>query len=232
MWTFLKNTFSSAAFVLSDDHKLADFESLNEQHITVSKTLAAQEINSTAMKKEFNDLTARYDTLREQLSFYEAMKKEFNGLTARYNTLRDWLSFYDAQSCNLSVNGWIACHGKLYFFSSDKLNWKSSRDVCVSKGADLVTITSQSEQRFLVSKINETRWIGLNDLDTEDHWVWVNKQTLTDTGLQFWCGNPKQPNNGRSGNCVSLGNYQDALLDSWFDDDCNSQKKFICEKVY
>ncbi|XP_056088737.1 C-type lectin domain family 4 member F-like [Rhinichthys klamathensis goyatoka] len=126
----------------------------------VSKTLAAQEINSTAMKKEFNDLTGRY------------------------NTLREWLSFSDAQSCNLSVNGWIACRGKLYLFSSYKLNWNRSRDVCVSKGADLVTITSQSEQSFLVSKINETRWIGLNDLDTEGHWVWVNNRTLNDTGVQ------------------------------------------------
>ncbi|XP_058608511.1 C-type lectin domain family 4 member K-like [Onychostoma macrolepis] len=47
---------------------------------------------------------------------------------------------------NLSVDGWIAFCGNLYLFSSDKLNWSSSRDVCVSKGADLVTITSQSEQ--------------------------------------------------------------------------------------
>ncbi|XDV33811.1 hypothetical protein PO909_004080, partial [Leuciscus waleckii] len=142
------------------NHNLADFESLNEQHIMVSKTLAAQEINSRAMKKEFNDLTARYDTQRERLSLY------------------------DAQSCNISVNGWLACRGKLYLFSSDKLNWPNSRDVCVSKGADLVTITSQSEQDFLVSKIKETHWIGLNDLDTEGRWVWVNNQTLNDTRVQ------------------------------------------------
>ncbi|KAG1948401.1 CD209 antigen-like protein D [Pimephales promelas] len=128
----------------------------------ISKTLTAQEINSAAMKKEFNDLTARYNTQRERLSFYEA------------------------RSCNISVNGWIVCHGKLHLFSSNRLNWTSSRDVCVSKGADLVTITSQSEQDFLVSKINEPTWIGLNDLDTEGHWVWVNNQTLTDIGLQVW----------------------------------------------
>ncbi|XP_067281138.1 CD209 antigen-like protein E [Pseudorasbora parva] len=131
------------------NHKLADFESQNEQHI-----------NSTEMKKEFSDLRVRY------------------------NTLREWLSFYDAHSCNLSGDGWIPCRGKLYLFSSDKLNWRSSRDVCVSKGADLVTITSKSEQDFLVSKIKASHWIGLNDLDTEGHWVWVNNRTLTETGVQ------------------------------------------------
>ncbi|KAK7139491.1 hypothetical protein R3I93_016584 [Phoxinus phoxinus] len=195
------------------NHKFADFESLNEQHITVSKTLAAQEINSTAMKKEFNDLTARY------------------------NTLRDWLSFYDAQSCNLSANGWLACRGRLYLFSSDKLNWTSSRDVCVSKGADLVTITSQSEQDYLVSKIKVTHWIGLNDLDTEGHWVWVNNQTLTDTGVQFWfTEGPRQPDNWRANdpsgeNCAGLGD-ESGNFHSWFDASCGTEKSFICEKKY
>ncbi|XP_051729688.1 CD209 antigen-like protein E isoform X2 [Ctenopharyngodon idella] len=195
------------------NHKLADFESLNEQHIMVSKQLAAQEIDSTALKKQFNDLTTRYKTLRE------------------------WLSFNDAQSCNLSVGGWIACRGKLYLFSSDKLNWSSSRDVCLSKGADLVTITSKTEQDFLVSKVNETHWIGLNDLVTEGHWVWVNNQTLNETGVQFWFnGGPSEPDNWRvqdpSGeNCASLGDGN-GNFQSWFDASCKKKKLFICEKTY
>ncbi|KAK2887590.1 hypothetical protein Q8A67_015818 [Cirrhinus molitorella] len=103
------------------------------------------------------------------------------------------------QSCNLSVDGWIACHGKLYLFSTDKLNWSSSRDVCVSKGADLVTITNQTEQDFLVSKIKQTHWIGLNDLETEGQWVWVNNQTLNETGAQFWFSEgPTEPDNWRN----------------------------------
>ncbi|XP_058608514.1 lectin BRA-3-like [Onychostoma macrolepis] len=59
-----------------------------------------------------------------------------------------------------------------------------------SYGADLVTITSQSEQDFLASEINEQHWIGLNDLETEGHWVWVNNQTLIETGLQLWHKRP------------------------------------------
>ncbi|XP_067281137.1 C-type lectin domain family 4 member F-like [Pseudorasbora parva] len=185
------------------NHKVADFESQNEQHI----------INSTAMKNEFNDLRVRYNTLRERMSFY------------------------DVPSCNLSVDGWIACRGKLYLFSSNELNWWSSRDVCVSKGADLVTITSQSEQDFLVSKIKASHWIGLNDLDTEGHWVWVNNQTLTETGVQFWFnGGPTEPDNWRvkdpSGeNCASLGDHN-GNFKSWFDASCKTAKSFICKKKY
>uniref|UniRef100_A0A8C2AS33 C-type lectin domain-containing protein n=1 Tax=Cyprinus carpio TaxID=7962 RepID=A0A8C2AS33_CYPCA len=60
-------------------------------------------------------------------------------------------SLSTAQSCNLSVDGWIACRRKLYLFNSGKLNWSSSRAFCVSKGADLVTITSQTEQASQIS---------------------------------------------------------------------------------
>ncbi|XP_059411833.1 CD209 antigen-like protein C isoform X2 [Carassius carassius] len=193
------------------NNKLAD-ESVNDQHM-FSMELSAQQINNTIMKKELNDLTARY------------------------NTLRNWLSFYDAQFCNLSVDGWIACRGKLYLFSSDKLNWSSSRDVCVSKEAKLVTITNQKEQDFLVSKVKQTHWIGLNDLETEGHWVWVNNQTLKETGVQFWfSGGPREPDNWKkqdpSGeNCAALGDER-GNFQSWFDASCEKLKTFICEKIY
>ncbi|XP_051519439.1 CD209 antigen-like protein E isoform X2 [Myxocyprinus asiaticus] len=144
-------------------NKIADFESRNEQYIMVSKQLLAQEKNNIIMMKELEELKSNYSEVTEQLLFNAA------------------------QSCNISLGGWISCLGKLYFFSSGKLNWSCSQDDCVSKGANLVTITSKQEQEFLVSKINMTHWIGLNDLDTEGHWVWVNNQTL-DTQVLVQCG--------------------------------------------
>ncbi|XP_058608512.1 CD209 antigen-like protein A [Onychostoma macrolepis] len=181
------------------NYKLADFESLNEQHVMISKQLSAQEINSTILMRELEELKANYTRVREHFQPYVVMKKEFNDLTAKYNTLRKWLSFYD--------------------------------------GADLVTITSRSEQDFLVSKIKQTHWIGLNDLEREGHWVWVNNQTLKETGVQFWFREgPREPDNWRnqdpSGeNCASLGD-ENGNFQSWFDASCKTQKLFICEKIY
>ncbi|RXN35625.1 C-type lectin domain family 4 member E-like protein [Labeo rohita] len=178
-----------------DKNTLANFESLNKKHVMVSMQLSAQEKNGTAMKKEFNDLTARYNSLKERLSFFKA------------------------QSCNLSVDGWIACRGKLYLFSSDKLNW------------------SRSREDVLVSKIKQTHWIGLNDLETEGRWVWVNNQTLTETKVQFWFSEKqREPDNWSkqdpSGeNCASLGD-DNGNFQSWFDASCKKKKKFICEKKY
>ncbi|XP_059366181.1 C-type lectin domain family 4 member F-like [Carassius carassius] len=77
--------------------------------------------------------------------------RELEELETNCTRVQESLSLSVAQSCNLTVNGWIACHGKLYLFNSDKLNWSSSRAFCVSKGADLVTITSQTEQASQIS---------------------------------------------------------------------------------
>uniref|UniRef100_A0A672KC97 C-type lectin domain family 4 member F-like n=1 Tax=Sinocyclocheilus grahami TaxID=75366 RepID=A0A672KC97_SINGR len=131
----------------------------------------------------------------------------------------------------------VSFHGKLYFFSSNKMDWSSSRAFCVSKGADLVTITSLTEQLFLASKIKDTYWIGLNDLDTEGLWVWVNNQTLNETGVLFWHGRDSEisePDNWKEEdltgeNCALVNNYFN-YLNNWFDSSCNSKRKFICEK--
>uniref|UniRef100_A0A8C1GX17 Si:ch211-133n4.7 n=1 Tax=Cyprinus carpio TaxID=7962 RepID=A0A8C1GX17_CYPCA len=130
-----------------------------------------------------------------------------------------------AQSLNADMS-WTTFNGKLYFFSCNELNWSSSRAFCVSKGADLVTITSQTEQSFLASKMKAWYWIGLNDLKTEGHWVWVNNQTLSETGVQFWHkreSGKSEPDNWKEEDLTGE-NY------SWFDISCNYQIKFICEK--
>ncbi|XP_065141371.2 C-type lectin domain family 6 member A-like [Paramisgurnus dabryanus] len=125
----------------------------------------------------------------------------------------------------------------MIYFSTDKRDWASSRAVCVSMGADLVTITSQTEQDFLVSKIKETHWIGLNDLETEGRWVWVNNKTLEETRVEFWYKREfgkSEPDNWKvndqsSENCASLGDGN-GNLHTWFDGPCKDLRRFICEK--
>ncbi|XDV33816.1 hypothetical protein PO909_004085 [Leuciscus waleckii] len=159
------------------------------------------------------ELTGNYTRVREQLFFYKVTAQSLNSDMK----LRDW-------------------GGKLYFFSSEKLTWSSSRAFCVSKGADLVTITSLPEQIFLLSELKDYYWIGLNDLQTEGNWVWVNNQTLTETGVQFWyqrVSQKSEPDNWSGGgpngeNCAVMANSSN--LNSWFDVSCNSMYKFICEK--
>nr|XP_055075381.1 C-type lectin domain family 4 member F-like [Misgurnus anguillicaudatus] len=216
--------------VLYNNNNLGDFESLHVQHQRALMQLSAQEINATIMERKLKGLMADLTTVREQLSFCKDMESELHELKAKNNKLR--ASLYDAQSCDL----WTVCRGMIYF-STDKRDWASSRAVCVSMGADLVTITSQKEQDFLVSKIKETHWIGLNDLETEGRWVWVNNKSLEETRVEFWhkrTSEKSEPDNWKvedpSGeNCASLG-YRGGYLHNWFDNSCKELKRFICEK--
>uniref|UniRef100_A0AAR2KPC1 C-type lectin domain-containing protein n=1 Tax=Pygocentrus nattereri TaxID=42514 RepID=A0AAR2KPC1_PYGNA len=139
----------------------------------------------------------------------------------------------ECQKCALCGEGWRLFGVKCYNFSTDKLNWTMSRDYCAEKGGHLVIITSQAEQDFVSSGVHDNYWIGLNDLETEGKWMWVNNQTLTETGVTFWYerhGQPNEPDNWTeedpSGeNCAKLD-----YSDKWFDASCRERKKFICEK--
>ncbi|ROI15620.1 C-type lectin domain family 4 member F [Anabarilius grahami] len=103
------------------------------------------------------ELTDNYTRVREHLRTKDGasvpvMERELKELMSNYTRVREQLSFYEAQSSNCEMTS-TAWGGKLYYFSSDKLNWLSSRAFCISKGADLVTITSQSEQVAIISLI-------------------------------------------------------------------------------
>ncbi|XP_065147405.1 CD209 antigen-like protein C [Paramisgurnus dabryanus] len=141
---------------------------------------------------------------------------------------------FSGSSCKLCEEGWTPHGGKCYFFSSVNKTWFEARDLCAGLKAHLVTINSKAVHGFLVSKIKETHWIGLNDQKTEGRWVWLNDQTLEETGVKFWFSN--QPDNWTGDNpsgedCVCLG-FNREFLKSWFDASCKYKKKFICEKKF
>ncbi|XP_065140767.1 C-type lectin domain family 6 member A-like isoform X1 [Paramisgurnus dabryanus] len=157
-------------------------------------------------------------------------------LLGKYNRVRDCLSSctkFNASSCKLCEEGWTSYGGKCYFFSSETQTWFKARDLCNALNAHLVTINSKAVQDFLESKINETTWIGLNDLDTEGRWVWLNNQTLNETAVQFWFikESGSEPDNSGNEDCACLG-YLNSYLKSWFDASCETKKMFICEKKY
>ncbi|XP_073668860.1 C-type lectin domain family 4 member E-like isoform X1 [Paramisgurnus dabryanus] len=162
-------------------------------------------------------------------------------LLSKYNKVKDCLSScteFSASSCKLCEEGWTSYAGKCYFFSSEKMTWFEARDSCTALNAHLVTINSKAVQDFLVSKIKETHWIGLNDQEIEGQWVWLNDQTLEETGVKFWFikKDGTEPDNWDGHNpsgedCACMG-YEGVFLNSWFDASCEYKKKFICEKQF
>ncbi|XP_043074217.1 CD209 antigen-like protein C [Puntigrus tetrazona] len=165
------------------------------------------------------DYKARFDVLHKQ-------HKE---------TLRKLNRFNYSTGCPLCAVGWIHSGGKCYYFSTVKKNWTRSRDQCVTLGGHLVIINSKEEQDFVTSKVKVSHWIGLNDLEAEGHWVWVNNQPVNDS-VEFWIkrGNGiREPDNWTQGypdgeDCAGLG-HPGGETDFWSDAFCSLKKKFVCE---
>uniref|UniRef100_A0A4W5R898 C-type lectin domain-containing protein n=1 Tax=Hucho hucho TaxID=62062 RepID=A0A4W5R898_9TELE len=135
------------------------------------------------------------------------------------------LAFCDKGSENIKLeSSW-------YFLSTVKNPWRESRQDCLKRGADLVIVNSDKEQKFLFG-FNKRAWIGLTDSVTEGTWKWVDGTTLT-TG--YW--HSQQPNNGganpanRDQDCVELNTETRRPVKAWNDQSCFHHRYWICEKV-
>uniref|UniRef100_A0A672KGC5 C-type lectin domain-containing protein n=1 Tax=Sinocyclocheilus grahami TaxID=75366 RepID=A0A672KGC5_SINGR len=163
-------------------------------------------------------------------------KAQFDALHNQHEeTLRKLNRLNYSTGCALCAVHWIHSGGKCYYFSTVKMNWTQSRDHCVTLGGHLVIINSKAEQDFVTSKVKKTHWIGLNDLDTEGHWVWVNNQPVNDSA-GFWIKREngiREPDNWTKGHpdgedCAGLG-HPGGETDFWSDAFCFLEKRFVCE---
>ncbi|KAB5517740.1 hypothetical protein PHYPO_G00170660 [Pangasianodon hypophthalmus] len=212
------------------------YKAKEKESIYEMQKMKHQELVSACNKTErpYKELKAKH---QELVSACTETQQLYKMLKEKYQQVHERLSACNAnQNCRHCEEGWKSLGLKCYNFSTNKLTWTQSRDYCVEKGGHLVIITSQTEQDFVSSQIGETHWIGLNDLETEGKWMWVNNQPLK-TGVTFWFRapeGPREPDNWKnedpSGeNCVALGDAN-GNTHKWFDASCRKTKRCICEK--
>ncbi|XP_058889912.1 macrophage mannose receptor 1-like [Acipenser ruthenus] len=128
------------------------------------------------------------------------------------------------------ANGWKSTNGLSHcykFFLNDhskKRNWQSARQDCLSRGAELVSIHSSGEQRFLSSgDVGRTAWIGLQNDPLSGGYQWSDGSPV---GFTNWGSGEPNNHQGRE-NCVEMGirsNYS-----YWNDLNCDAVKDWICE---
>ena len=75
----------------------------------------------------------------------------------------------------------ITCEGRcITYFTSSGVNWIDARADCISRGYDLVTISSYKENALVFGTAllaygwNAYCWIGINDIDNEGTFVWAD----------------------------------------------------------
>ncbi|KAF7686378.1 hypothetical protein HF521_015740 [Silurus meridionalis] len=219
-------------------NKVVSYELLNKKYADITETLMLMKHKVSETERQNEELKVKFQQVQEDLSACSETEKLYEILQKKYQRCHEHLSACkETQNCKLCEEGWKSLGLKCYYFSPNKLNWTQSRDDCVEKGGHLVIITSRAEQDFLSSQIRETHWIGLHDLETEGEWMWVNNQSLNETGIMFWFSAPEGPNepdnwkivDSSGENCGALGNESGATS-KWFDASCLKLKKFICEK--
>ncbi|XP_034147105.1 C-type lectin domain family 4 member F-like [Esox lucius] len=77
-----------------------------------------------------------------------------------------------------SPNGSKVFGNSIYYVSTEKNDWEYANLDCLKRGAQLVIINNQEEQKFLIT-LNIRSWIGLTDRETEGTWKWVDDTPLT-----------------------------------------------------
>ncbi|XP_030000888.1 low affinity immunoglobulin epsilon Fc receptor-like [Sphaeramia orbicularis] len=162
-------------------------------------TLEKEELqrNYTTVQSQNEQLQTGRDQLQKMVN---VMKVKINGM-----------------SCE---TGWSKFGMNCYYDSVTELDWVHSRLVCLSMGADLVSINTAEEQAFINGLLSPqvNAWIGLNDIHSEGKWKWVDGTAVTTT---FW--GPGQPNsyNGTNQDCGEL--VENSLMGQWNDEDCSAE---------
>ncbi|CAG2206749.1 unnamed protein product [Mytilus edulis] len=121
-----------------------------------------------------------------------------------------------------------------------KKTWNEAKEFCETWGGRLATVSSISENEYMIRRLGDATsiWLGGTDLKSEGTWVWNNySQEETEKLIQptFW--GPNQPNNYyQDQHCLAFFKfYNDGsvwTLDgyAWDDEQCHLQFQFMCEK--
>ncbi|ESO96412.1 hypothetical protein LOTGIDRAFT_159821 [Lottia gigantea] len=116
--------------------------------------------------------------------------------------------------------------GSCYQYPEVLLNWFEAKQFCTEQGSVLASINNPQEQLYLTGRVltlpNVYLWLGLNDLNHEGGWEWIDR-----TPLAYINWSDGQPDN--NGNGEDCG----AILTStgkWSDFPCQNKTAFICKK--
>ncbi|XP_066922926.1 bone morphogenetic protein 1-like [Clytia hemisphaerica] len=179
-----------------------------------------ESIKTRSNKAEINfvsDHSGEYSGFKLQ---WKAYKKEISNTLpeVKKNQERDcpegWVYFAE------NLEG-----GACYIVKRNYFNWYAARDDCLGNSADLVSVTTKTEQDFITRDLLQGNymWLGMTDGDLEGRWAWSDNTTAT--AFNNW--DAGDPNNGGR-----LQNEDCALIKpdgKWNDYPCEDKFNYICK---
>ncbi|XP_042638610.1 low affinity immunoglobulin epsilon Fc receptor [Orycteropus afer afer] len=134
------------------------------------------------------------------------------------------LKIANGSVCNTCPEKWINFQRKCYYFGEGAQMWIQAKYACNDLHAQLVSIHSPEEQDFLSRHAKKDSWTGLQDLDVEGEFIWLDGSPVDYSNWR-----PGEPNNQDPGeNCMmmvgSSGQWNDAF--------CRSQLEgWVCQQL-
>lgn len=109
-----------------------------------------------------------------------------------------------------------------YIYMDEEESWYGAEERCIQWGGHLVSIKDGAENLFVSGIHSAFVWIGLNDIQNENKYVWSDR---SNSKFRNWEGG--QPDNGdHNENCVEMDGYG-----FWSDAFCFQARHFICKRT-
>lgn len=129
----------------------------------------------------------------------------------------------DSRKC---PHGWHFFQHSCYFLSAVARGWGSAQNSCAAFGAHLVVISTESEQTFVMSKIqaNNSYWMGLRDKEQRGRWAWITGETPNFGFWDVWAAEDSAEQHKGCGAMQPNGR--------WITEQCSKPHRWLCEKSW
>ncbi|XP_014906843.1 macrophage mannose receptor 1 [Poecilia latipinna] len=124
--------------------------------------------------------------------------------------------------------GYLLYKDFCYHFETEQVkNWQDAEAYCVEQQGHLVSFHSEEELSFLTAHMPGEAWVGLNDINIENQFVYTDG---SDADLLPWVEN--QPDNWENNeDCIHLTGMTHPDPGKINDDKCTATKEFVCKKA-
>ncbi|XP_040203197.1 asialoglycoprotein receptor 1-like isoform X2 [Rana temporaria] len=192
-------------------------------------TITRQGVDQTEknMEVKLRNLSLGVDSKVEKLSQNGSYANDIQRVLGAVARLTEEIRKGNNSTDLLCDVGWRQYAFSCYYLSQYRRTWESAKKDCETRGAHLVVINGEDENRFVGSLSNwQTSWIGLTDVDGS--WKWVDGTSYDDTP-KFWMpGQPDEwinPIHSQGEDCAELHSSG-----GWNDGHCSLELVYICEK--
>nr|XP_015217385.1 PREDICTED: macrophage mannose receptor 1-like [Lepisosteus oculatus] len=123
--------------------------------------------------------------------------------------------------------GYVLFNETCYHFESDFVkNWGEAQKHCRDENGDLASFQNQETLSFLTAHMSSSSWVGLNNLNSDNHFVWSDGTPAT-----FIPWGPGQPDNWHNNEHCGQMLGPEAFTPGYMNDlNCASGYSFICKK--